>query len=94
MAILYLNLKGEYFDQIKAGTKRFEYRLCSGHWKRRLLSKGKINSFDGIVIRRGYPKADDHSRHIIRPWRGARIETIDHIEFGKKPVRVFAIRVN
>lgn len=27
MADLHLNLKGEYFDQIKAGVKTFEFRL-------------------------------------------------------------------
>lgn len=38
MNVLYLNLKGEYFDQIRAGTKRFEYRQAS-KWLKPLEDK-------------------------------------------------------
>lgn len=45
MADLHLNLKGEYFDQIKAGTKIFEYRLAA-KWEKRLAGK----TFERIFI--------------------------------------------
>jgi len=45
MAYLHLNLKGIYFDQIKAGTKDREYRLAA-KWMKRLAGK----TFDGVVI--------------------------------------------
>ena len=89
MADLHLNLKGEYFDAIKAGTKTHEFRIAS-KWLRRLA--GKV--FDRIYIKRGYPKAGDVERIIERPWRGYELQTITHPHFGSEPVEVLAIRVN
>ncbi len=89
MADLHLNLKGEYFDQIKAGTKLFEFRLVS-KWAKRLEGR----AFDRIFIKRGYPKTGDMDRIIERPWQGYELQTIAHPHFGDSPVEVFAIRVN
>lgn len=89
MADLHLNLKGEYFDQIKAGTKTHEFRLCE-KWAKRL--EGKV--FDRIFVKRGYPKREDISKIIERPWRGYELKTITHPHFGAEPVDVFTIRVN
>lgn len=86
---LHLNVKGEYFHQIKDGTKPFEFRL-SEKWLKRL--KGK--TFGRIFIKWGYPKRDDVSRIIERPWRGYELQTITHPHFGAEPVDVLAIRVN
>jgi hypothetical protein len=92
MSTLYLNLKGEFFDTIKSGTKAFEYRLYNDYWKKRLLNAdGSLKSWDGIVVRRGYPTAGDPDREIARDWRCAVVETITHEHFGQKPVAVFAI---
>ncbi len=100
---LVLNLKGEYFDQIKAGTKQFEYRLQSPYWNKRLLvdhQDGRhiewaaYRTFRNIIIRKGYPKAGTRGREIIRPWNGAVRMNITHEHFGKYPVAVHAIRVN
>lgn len=87
---LHLNLKGEYFDEIASGDKIIEFRRYNDYWKRRLLDR----HYDGIVIKRGYPKKDDKSKIIERPWRGFTIHTIQHEQFGSGPVKVFAIRVN
>lgn len=89
MTDLHLNLKGEYFDQIKAGTKPWEYRLAS-KWLKRLAGK----SFDRIFVKRGYPKTCDMDRIVERPWRGFELHTITHPHFGNEPVLVCAIRVN
>ena len=89
MADLHLNLKREYFDAIKAGTKLFEYRLAS-KWLRRIGGR----SFDRVFIKLGYPKAGDSERIIERPWRGFERQTITHAHFGESPVDVLAIRVN
>lgn len=91
---LFLNLKGEYFDAIKEGSKVWEYRLYNDYWKKRLLVGAAFKEWEKIVIRRGYPKSDDHTKQIMRPWRGARFETITHPHFGPDPARVFAIVVN
>jgi hypothetical protein len=89
MTTLFLPLKGEYFDQIKAGTKLEEYRLCTPFWKRRLEGK----QFAGIVLTKGYPRRDDDARRLVLPWRGYQIKTITHPHFGNKPVQVYAIDV-
>ena len=90
MALLHLNLKGEYFDQIKSGEKDEEFRLYNDYWRKRLIHR----KYDGIVIKRGYPKRGDAAKTIERIWRGWTIKTITHPHFGGKPVQVFAIRVN
>lgn len=90
MRTLHLNLKKEYFDAIVAGTKRFEYRLRSGFWKR--IIEGK--DFDRVLIKSGYPPAGDPNRISARRWRGYEIQTIMHPHFGPEPVEVYAIRVD
>lgn len=91
MADLVLPLKGIYFDQIKAGTKTEEYRLCTPYWQKRLASP--FGLYDRIVLTRGYPKRDDHERRLVRPWQGYSIKSITHPHFGPEPVTVYAITV-
>lgn len=94
-ADLVLNLKAEYFDQIRDGTKQYEFRLQNDYWMKRLLIDGvHMRTFSNVIIRKGYPKAGTLGREIIRPWLGATIQTITHPHFGKEPVAVFAIPVN
>lgn len=86
---LTIPLKGIYFDQIKSGEKCEEYRRVTDYWRKRLEGR----EYDRIVLTRGYPKAGDHERRIVKPWRGYIVRTITHPHFGSDPVRVFAIRV-
>lgn len=87
---LTLPLKAEYFDAIKAGTKPEEYRLVTPVWVKRIEGR----TFDGIVLTKGYPKADDTMRRLELPWRGYVRKTITHPHFGPKPVEVYAIKVS
>lgn len=87
--ILFLAVNGEYFDEIKAGTKPEEYRLCTPYWAKRLVGR----SYTRIVITSGYPKRDDQSRRLEMPWAGYEIKSITHRHFGPDPVTVFAIKV-
>lgn len=89
MRTLHLNLKGEYFDQIKSGSKLYEFRLAT-KWEKRLEGK----DFDRILFKRGYPKSNDPERIIERPWRGYELQFITHPHFGNNPVEVCAIRAN
>lgn len=89
MTTLHLSVKGEYFHQIKAGTKLEEYRLCAPYWNNRLIGR----SYDRVEIAWGYPKADDSERRVSCPWQGYTIKTITHPHFGPDPVTVFAINV-
>ncbi len=90
MRTLTLNVTGQYFGEMRDLTKSWEYRLVTPYWRKRLEGK----TFDQVVIKWGYPKADDASRHLVRPWRGYEIQTITHPHFGPNPVEVYAIRVN
>lgn len=91
MADLYLPLKGEYFDAIKAGTKTEEYRLVTPYWQKRLSSP--FGLYERIVLTRGYPPRDDADRRLVLPWQGYTIKTITHPHFGANPVQVYAIDV-
>jgi len=49
---LILTIKKEWFDLIKSGKKKIEYREYKEYWKKRLLNK----SYDFIEFRNGYRK--------------------------------------
>ncbi|ROT45053.1 ASCH domain-containing protein [Pusillimonas sp. NJUB218] len=90
MTDLILPLKREYFEQIKAGEKWFEYRLLNDYWAKRLEGS---RVYSRIILTLGYPRRDDFERRIERPWRGFYIRTITHPHFGPEPVQVYAIDV-
>lgn len=90
MSDLVLHLKKKYFDQIKSGEKKFEYRLKTPYWSKRLAGR----QYNNIRLLCGYPKRGDKSREIVRKFRGYETQIISHPEFGEKPVRVFAIPVS
>lgn len=87
MKILTLNLKKEYFEQIKSGEKKFEYRLKKDFWTKRLVGK----EYSKIVIKLGYPRCEDTHKIMEFPWRGFIEQEITHKEFGMNPVKVYAI---
>lgn len=88
--VLVLPVKALYFDQIAAGTKLEEYRLCTRHWSRRL----EFRDYDQVTVTKGYPARDDAARRLTFPWRGYTVKTITHEFFGPDPVEVFAIKVS
>lgn len=89
MKTLTLNLKREYFEQIKSGIKTEEYRLCTPYWSKRLEGK----NFDKLIIKLGYPKNDEIEKIMTFPWRGYKKKKITHKHFGSDPVKVYAIKV-
>lgn len=90
MRTLVLNLKREYWEAIRNGSKTVEYRLVSDYWRKRLDGK----TFDSIELRLGYPRAGDESRIIGRKWRGLTVGAITHSLFGTDEVEVFQIDVS
>ena len=88
-AVLQLNLKGIYFDQIAAGAKPFEFRLVTPFWAKRLVGR----SYDFVEVARGYPPGGDTTRRLRFPYRGYEIQQLTHEHFGPEPVTVYAIRV-
>jgi hypothetical protein len=92
---LHLHVKREYFNQIKSGEKREEYRRTTPYWQKFLWKRVLAeNPLETILIYDGYPKKGDTSRILTREWKGYAIKTITHPHFGPDPVEVFAIRVN
>lgn len=88
--VLVLPVKGIYFDQMKAGTKLFEYRLRTPYWRKRLEGR----SYDRVCVTHGYPAADNHDRRLVVAWLGYEEQTLTHEFFGPDPVEVFAIRID
>lgn len=50
MIILHLVLKGRWYDLIKSGHKKYEYREVKPYWDKRLFSK----PYTHVCFRRGY----------------------------------------
>lgn len=84
---LTLNLKKKYFEEIKQGIKKEEYRLCTPFWKKRILGK----KFEKVIIKLGYPKNSEKEKIIIFDWNGFEVKKIIHENFGELPVEVFSI---
>ncbi|TNE31685.1 MAG: ASCH domain-containing protein [Bacteroidetes bacterium] len=51
---LTLPIKRKWFDMIKSGKKREEYREIKPHWERRLINNGKLREFDQVLFINGY----------------------------------------
>lgn len=49
---LHLVLKAKWFDMIKSGEKKEEYRDCSGYWIKRIWKNR--NNIKSIAFHRGY----------------------------------------
>lgn len=90
MRILTLPLKALYFHEIAAGTKPFEYRLATPYWRTRLADR----SYDFVMLMLAYPRRDDETRRMLKPWRGCLLHPrMTHPFFGLDEVAAFAIDV-
>ncbi len=65
--ILNLTLKKKWFDLIKSGKKKVEYREIKTYWTKRLCPVATIKKFDFIIFRNGYQK---DSPRIKVEWKG------------------------
>ena len=91
MNILHLNLKTEYFNEIKEGNKPFEFRECKDHWRNKLINR----DYDEVHFKLGYPKNDDTEKIIKRKYISYELKVINHPHFNdSKPTKVFAILTN
>jgi len=62
MSAVVLHLKREYWDAIRDGIKREEYRARGPYWGRRIRNK----DFSEVILLCGYPKRGDDSLMIRR----------------------------
>ena len=89
MKYLYLPLKSEYFNDIKIGIKKEEYRLYNEYWIKRLVNR----EYDRIAFTLGYPKKNDLDKRLEFNYNGYEIKEITHKHFGNIPTKVFAIKI-
>jgi hypothetical protein len=72
MKILKIVIKGEYFDEIAAKTKKIEYREMSPFWQSRLYdATGKKRAYDLIEFINGYNK---NARRMEVKYEGFKIK--------------------
>ncbi|WP_200882990.1 ASCH domain-containing protein [Cellvibrio mixtus] len=86
---LILPLKRKWFEQIQQGIKPFEYRLKTEYWRRRLEGK----SYTNVIFTLGYPRRNDETRRIKKPYAGYEIQTVICDEWSNQPQEVYAIHV-
>jgi len=86
------NLKKEWFNKFKDGTKTTEYREFKPYWNKRIA---KLKTGDFIILACGYPAYMDSSKMLC-----AEIIEIDLLKSGKntdlkidKPVWAIKLRV-
>lgn len=93
MKTLTLSLKKQWFNLIKSGEKKEEYREIKPYWKKRLRNivlKTNLSTvyegfqrYDRLVFTLGYPKADDTERRLTFKNPRIRIGT-GRSEWGAK----------
>ena len=93
--ILTLHLKRKYWEQIRDGKKKYEYRLDTRYWRKRILRlDGSITKVDVVRLLLGYPERGDESKLLLRKCGGITRGSIRHKEFGPDLVDVFRIDVS
>ena len=100
MKTLTLSLKRKWFDMIKAGIKKEEYREIKPFWKKRLRNialKTNLSTiyegfqrYDRLVFTLGYPKADDTERRLEFKNPRIRIGT-GKPEWGAEPDKTYFV---
>ena len=100
MKTLTLPLKRKWFDMIKAGIKKEEYRDIKPYYEKRLLEpfssrlfrngETGVKSFDRLVFTLGYPKAGDTERMLVFKNPKIRIDT-GKPEWGAEPGKLYYV---
>jgi ASC-1-like (ASCH) protein len=82
METLKIIIKGEYFDMIKSGEKKIEYREVTPFWTSRLYDKeGKKRAYDKVLFINGYNK---DARRMETEFKGVNIKDgVYNIHLGK-----------
>ena len=101
MKTLTLSLKKPWFDMIKSGKKKEEYREFNEFWIKRLTwtnrySKEQRNPFNGtilfdrLVFTLGYPKTDDKERRL--EFKNPKIRIDKGLpEWGAEPGKLYFV---
>jgi hypothetical protein len=84
---LILAVKGRWFEEIKAGTKQDEYRLCTTFWHKRLSDR----IYDDIEITLGYPRRDEPAKRLLFEFDGVTMEQVVSPEWDNVEQSCFAV---
>jgi ASC-1-like (ASCH) protein len=88
--VLHLHVKKQYFDEVKSGKKRSEYRIVCDYWKKQIEGM----QFDLIAYHFAYPKKDDLTATIYLKWNGYEKGYVRHPHFGRETKFVYIIDVS
>ena len=86
--ILTLAVKKQYFNEIKSGIKKEEFRAIKDYWTKRLKK-----NYNEVHITLGYPKKDEINKILKFKFIGYERKLIKHKEFGEKTIEVYAIQL-
>lgn len=86
MNILFVVIKKKYFDLIKSGQKKEEYRLITEYWKKRIEGR----DYSHIIFQVGYSKTAERIKVV---YEGYCKRYIKHEFFGNKETKVYALQL-
>ena len=94
MKTLTLSLKKQWFDKIKSGEKKEEYRERKDYWFNRFFHSmnpdGTSCKYDRLVFTLGYPKATDTERRLV--FRNPKIRVGEgKPEWGAEPGKKYFV---
>ena len=92
MKTLTLHLKKKWFDMIKAGIKKEEYRECSSYWINRfqnLISAGRLKC-DTLEFANSYAKRTEKDKWLTFKNPKIRIRT-SRPEWGAEPGKQYFV---
>lgn len=64
--IIHLVLKGKWYDMIKSGEKKEEYREITDYWRKRLEGESIYN----VIFHRGYTNKETMAFGVLRITKG------------------------
>lgn len=83
---LFLILHKKWFDQIKAGEKKKEFREVTEYWRRRIEGR----QYSCIIFQNGYAK---NAPRVTVQYKGYSITQLTHEHFKNNPVTVYALKL-
>lgn len=85
MKTLHLVVNKKWFDQIKSGEKKEEYREVKPFWEKRLSKE-----YDQILFQLGYSK---NAPKMVLELIDKEQREIIHEHFGNIPIQVFVLKL-
>jgi ASC-1-like (ASCH) protein len=92
MEVLHLTLRKKWFDLIKSGEKKIEYREIKPYWTKRLFDEnGEAVKYDFIIFRNGYSKDAPKIKVGFKDVK--EVVLSEDVESWKKGMKVYGINL-